>query len=409
MLGAGHKNAILRRKGGIVTTAADPDHRESSLMKALEYCLKDFSTDERALAEGSAWDGKSIQVETSRLPLPSLVFICMVMIKGYSYWGKDEKLLWTIPFRYKDCSLLLSHRKFGLELLSNSTTPPSQGLVDRIIKQLNKAVKITDKLMQPHADKQVKAGNVTVVNSYHKLNMMYRFFRRKAKERFRRATSAPTSLEPSKTGHISPLINWRVQHEREGAYYSAAMIDAFFSRLEHVLVLVLPFVGFDPVHEDLVAFISSSWNNKFKRIFDIEHNQLAKSLYDQLDSAREKYRNPITHGYFEKSGASLYFHIPNLGAIPVRLSKFREGLHYSFLPISETSLEEVCYLFDRVDVLLRSGMAGKGFVFAKTGLNIAFDDNSLAEYRSACSSKRSLRNLIDREAQWDAIASNMDW
>ncbi len=263
--------------------------------------------------------------------------------------------------------------------------------------------------MQPYADKQVKAGNVTVVNSYHKLNMMYRFFRRKAKESFRRASRAPTSLEPGKTGLIAPLMNWRGQHEREGAYYSAAMIDAFFSRLEHVLVLILPFVGFDPVHQDLVAFISSAWSDKFKRIFDIEHNRLAKSLYDQLDSIREKYRNPITHGYFEKAGASLYFHIPNLGAIPVRLSKFREGLHYSFLPITESSLEEVCCLFDKVDALFKSGMAGKGFLFAKTGLDIAFDGNSLAEYHSACSSKKSLRDFIYRQAHEDTIVSNMDW
>lgn len=392
-----------------MTTGAATDPRELRLIKALDYCLKEFDTDMRAFAKGSAWDGKPIEVAPSRLPLSSLVFICLVMIKGYRYWGKDEKLLWTIPFKYKSYSLLLSHRKFGLELLSNSATPPSQEMVEEILKQLNKAIKITDKLMQPYADEQVKAGNVTVVNSYHKLNMMYRFFRRKAKEHFRRASRAPTSLEPSRTGHIAPLINWRGQHEREGAYYSIAMIDAFFSRLEHMLVLILPFVGFDPVHEDLVAFISSAWSDKFKRIFDVGHNRRAKSLYDQLDSIREKYRNPVTHGYFEKAGASLYFHFPNLGAIPVRLSKFREGLHYSFLPITETSFEEVCQLFDKVDILLKSGMAGKGFLFAKTGLNVAFDGNSIAEYRLACSSEKSLRQFIDRVAHWDTIVSNMDW
>ncbi len=239
----------------ITGTATNP--RELKLMKALDYCLKDFATDETALANGSAWDGYPVEVEASQLPLASLVYICFVIIKDYRYWGKDEKLLWTIPFRYKSYSMLLSHRKFGLELLSNSTTPPSRGLVEEVLKRLNKAINITDKLLQPYADGQVKAGNVTVVNSYHKLNMMYRFFQRKARERFRRASRAPTSLQPSKTGHIAPLVNWRAQHEREGAYYSTAMIDAFFSRLEHVLVLILPFVGFDPVHEDLVAFISS--------------------------------------------------------------------------------------------------------------------------------------------------------
>ena len=93
----------------------------------------------------------------------------------------------------------------------------------------------------------------------------------------------------------------------------------------------------------------------------------------------------------------------------VGLTKFREGLHYSFLPITEASLEEVCCLFGKVDILFKSGMAGKGFLLANTGLHIAFDDNSLAEYHSACSSKKSLRDFIDRQAYWDTIVSNIDW
>ncbi len=379
------------------------------LMKALDYCLKEFDADKGALTKGSAWDGKRIEVKQDQLPLSSLVFICLVMFKGYGYWGKGEKLLWTIPFKYKSYPLLLSHRKFGLQILSNYGTTPPQALVKEMLKQLNKAIRITQKLVQPYADQQVKAGNVTIVNSYHKLNMMYRFFRRKAKERFRRAGRAPASLVPGESGLIAPLLNWRVKHEHEGAYYATAMIDAFFSRLEHVLVIILPFVGFDPVRDDLVAFISSGWKDKFKRIFDVKHNRLAKSLYDQLDSIRERYRNPVTHGYFEKAGASLYFHVPGLYAVPVRLSKFREGLHYSFFPITEASLDELCCVFDKTDTLFKSGAPGKGFLFARSGLNIAFDVNSVAEIHKACSSNKSLKEYIELRAYWDTIAINMDW
>lgn len=385
------------------------DPRELRLMKALDYCLKEFEADKGAFTSGSAWDGKPIEVKQDQLPLSSLVFICLVMFKGYRYWGKEEKLLWTIPFKYKSYPLLLSYRKFGLQILSNSGTAPPQALVKEMLKQLNKAIKVTEKLVQPYADQQVKAGNVTIANSYHKLNMMYRFFRRKAKERFRRAGCAPASLTPSKTGLIAPLLNWRVKHEHEGVYYATAMIDAFFSRLEHVLVLVLPFVGFDPVREDLVAFISSSWKDKFKRVFDVQRDRLAKSLYDQLDSIRERYRNPLTHGYFEKAGASLYFHIPGLYAVPVRLSKFREGLHYSFFPITAASLDEVCRVFDKTDTLLKSGALGKGFLFAKTGLDVAFDVNSMAKLHTACSSNKSLKEYIEWRTHWDTIFTNMDW
>ena len=385
------------------------DPGELRLMKALDYCLGEFEADEGAFSSGSAWDGDPIEVKRDRLPLSSLAFICLVILKGYMYWGKDEKLLWTIPFKYRSYPLLLSHRKFGLQVLSNSGATPPDVLVEQMLKQLNKATKVTEKLVQPYADQQVKAGNVTIANSYHKLDMMYRFFRRKAKECFRRAGSAPPSSAGGRTGPIAPLLNWRVKHEHEGVYYSTAMIDAFFSRLEHVLVLVLPFVGFDPLSEDLVAVISSSWRDKFKRVFDVQHDRLAKSLYDQLDSIRERFRNPLTHGYFEKAGASLYFHMPGLYAVPVRLSKFREGLHYSFFPITAASLDEVCRVFDKTDALFRSGAPGKGFLFAKSGLDVAFDASSRAEHRTACSSNRSLRKYIEHMTYRDTIFTNMDW
>lgn len=385
------------------------DSRDLRLMKALDYSLEGFEADTGAFTSGSAWDGEPIEVEQDQLPLSSLAFVCLAILKGYKYWGKSEKLLWTIPFRYKSYPLLLSHRKFGLQILSNSIIAPPKALVEEVVKQLNKATEVTEKLVQPYADQQVKAGNVTIVNSYHRLDMMYRFFRRKAKERFRRAGCVPASLASSKASLTAPLLNWRVKHEHEGVYYATAMIDAYFSRLEHMLVLVLPFVGFDPVCENLVAFISSSWREKFKRVLAVQHDRLAKSSYDELHSIRERYRNPLAHGYFEKAGASLYFHLPGLYAVPVRLSRFRDGLHYSFFPITAASLDEVCRVFDRADRMLKRGAPGKGFLFAKSGLDVAFDVNSRARLQAACSSDKSLKEYIEWRAHADTIFTNMDW
>ena len=59
------------------------DPRELGLMKALDYCLGEFDADKGAFTKGSAWDGEPIEVNQAQLPLPSLVFICLVMFRGY--------------------------------------------------------------------------------------------------------------------------------------------------------------------------------------------------------------------------------------------------------------------------------------------------------------------------------------
>lgn len=76
------------------------------------------------------------------------------------------------------------------------------------------------------------------------------------------------------------------QGEREDFYYKVAMIDAYFSRLEHLLVLLLPFTNFTAAGEALLKFIGTNGDGKFKTISDIATNPAAKSLYDRLKLRR---------------------------------------------------------------------------------------------------------------------------
>lgn len=39
-------------------------------------------------------------------------------------------------------------------------------------------------------------------------------------------------------------------------------------------------------------FVGSTWETKFKQIFDIERSSFEKKLYDELVNAKEAFRNP---------------------------------------------------------------------------------------------------------------------
>lgn len=66
--------------------------------------------------------------------------------------------------------------------------------------------------------------------------------------------------------------NHEMRHRHDGFYFSTAMIDAFFSRLEHQLVLLLAFRGQPLASGILKAFLSLPWDEKIKSLIDVEAN-----------------------------------------------------------------------------------------------------------------------------------------
>ncbi|MFC1956944.1 hypothetical protein ACFLVY_01430 [Chloroflexota bacterium] len=376
--------------------------------EALNHCLKHFELDEEALKKGDWGKENPVKLPPDNLPLPPLVFLCFVALKGFGYWGKAEKVFWKIPIKYKSLPFLLSHRKFGFRVHRKGEVDYPENIVDAMIKDLNKAIRVADRMIQPFAEQQVRSGNVTVANHYIKLDMMYRFFRDKARRCFSRPAPKPEITGRDKDGTPIAWSHDPYKYEREGFYNSIGMVDAFFSRLEHVLILVLPFIGFDPATEDLAQIMSANWADKYKRVFDLAANAKAKTLLEKLIFIKEKYRNAIIHGYFEKKGASLFFHIPPY-AVPVLLSRFRNSVQYSFLPITTMSYEEICSIFDEVDSLLKEGTTKYGVRFAESGLDLPFDAKSISRYHAAQESDEAFESFVEFVGYWSDLSVNMDW
>ena len=388
------------------------EKKMKALEKSFNYCLKDFRSDKDALA-GSRYDTgitwRKIDIDRSISPLPYMVFVCLVVIQDFDYWGQGEKVLWEIPIKYKSYSFNLALRKFGLSLACRDDYPP-ESMVMEMLKQLDKAIRISDKLLQPYAQNQVKNGNVTMANRYIRLNMRYQFFRKKSKEIYSRIDKKQKAMKKGADFHsVTKMISYKNKSEREAAYYTIAMLDSYFSRLEHLLVLILPFLGFDHTKDNLVQLMSSTWSYKYKRVFKLRDDKKAKNLYERLASVKEKYRNTITHGDFEKGGASLYFHLIEFGAIPVRMSGFKDSIYYSFLPITLDSYKQICDLLDEVDDLLITGKTKYGVMFAKSGLDVAFDEKSLSAYSKAMKSDDKFKSLIEEISYEDNKFTNMDF
>lgn len=183
-----------------------------------------------------------------------------------------------------------------------------------------------------------------------------------------------------------------------------------YSLLEHLLILLFAFARYDPKTDDLVRFITGSWGQKFKRVFDVVHDPVAKKAFDSLVGLKDRLRNPLSHGGVEAEGKhTLHFHVPDVGAVPLSVSRYKDSIHYTMIPIGSRSFEEICGVLDDVDTFFENGPLRLGFAYVRSGLDVAFDSDSLRDYSRASASDEEMEEFIEYTVWHYDQAANMDW
>lgn len=334
-----------------------------------------------------------------------MVFITLVCGLGFSYVMKPfEKTLWSISVIFKGLSLRIEDAKFGLKFAG-----PDGAISDTVVTELSRLLergfRVAERFVQPFLTDQINKGFVTVHNRFTTLDDRYRFLREQAEVSF--SNSDTTSITATDLQTRVAEYNYRIRREREGFFLGIAAVDAYFSRLEHFLVLALPFCDFDPQNDNLVSFLTENWSDKFKRVVPLNNDITAHKLYQRLRVVKQRYRNKFAHGWFEKGASSLYVHFPPIGAIPAELSS-RENVVLQFRPLTAPTFAGICELLDEVDSYFSNGRLRLAVKYAEAGLDVAFDPKSIAKYKSALNDEDS-EGFIEAEAYFQDQFTNMDW
>jgi hypothetical protein len=340
-------------------------------------------------------------------PIPVLLRHALTLI-GISHQGPGEKVAWWVIFAYRGYPCELAHQKFGLRLRIGGDLSEDQAgdLLNEIRKKLGSAVKIVEGLLAETASDTLNAGHVTVVNQHHNLRQAYDYFRR-------RATNPDVIDDVSESGTnesgswSSFLLGENVM--AMNAFHDlVAAISAFVSSLEHDLVLALPFLDFDPIEDDLTQIIGDRWGEKWRRVVGHSDSEAVR-LRERLTTVVERWRNPYSHGGFEKGhGATLYLHTPGLGALPIGLSGIRDSPLFSFHAASDTDIEGVFALFDEIDAHL-SKTIPHAMEWIDSGLNVRFDAVLMAQVVDCIDSEGTLKGLIDEHGREADMIANMDY
>lgn len=371
----------------------------TAVRRSLRNLSIDLGTD-----DPTRWTLVEQPINPNEIPVPGLALFVLRDLLGAHWTGREEKTAWTVYCRYREVPITLSLRKFGLRLGSPEPTPIDRtGLLD----ELSRAINAAEPTLSRIAEAQMADGRVTLANHFHQLDMRYAFFRRKGEE----ALAVRIEKEGEDLRAAVEAINRDIRRRQEVGYYATAAADAYFSRLEHILVLLAVLLGMSPKGGNLKRLIGMNWGPKFKTVFDLAADRPAKLVYDKLLKLKDGLRNPQSHGGFEHGVGSLFFHLPGNSALPATLSGVTDSYHFRFGPwgMDTDDQAQVYEALDACEAFLESERTRRAYEIIRSGLTFAFDDESLKAYQTAMASDADLDAFLRYESQRQDDAHNMDW
>lgn len=313
-----------------------------------------------------------------------------------------DKIRWAIRATYRDSPIVLEDRKLGFLVGFPEAMDPNHR--EELIKRLEGAMHIAVRYLREVAKDRVAEGAVTIENRFKQHDDRYRYFRRRARESY---DSKPPPPESGESNYWKWTRSFDHIPEWEGGHNSVAMINEYFSRFEHLAILLLPSVlTFEPSGGHLRDLINANWSEKFAALFDLNSEHEAKKLYDRLYELKEALRNPLAHGGFLKDAASMWVHLESIGALPMNFFSHDS----KFECIQSDDYEKICALFDEVDSFIEAHpVLGCGMVTVKGHMDAHFDKVSIDKLRKRIFASKAMgtRKPVESYVDWQVGIAEM--
>jgi hypothetical protein len=276
-------------------------------------------------------------------------------------------------------------------------------VAEQITKALSRATRVAERrIFRSFAESQMHAGKVTVLNQSRRLRQMYGYFREGAEAAYAGCGRLPERT-PDGWTRIMPK-------EQEAFYNTFAMVTAYFSWLEHILVLAHPFVTGAAPESAIRDFARLRWRDKFKRLLPLRDRPVMRA-YNRLVDLSEDYRNPWAHGALDPRHGAIAFHLPGFGAVPAGIRPSDFSAVFYRVPFGEDGFNRAVTELEAVDRFLHEHAATRlAMRWIESGLDVAFDSESRVEYAAASSEDlEAFEEFIQYSAHMADQHDNMEW
>jgi len=394
-------------------TALQPDPETERILR---HIMSDFAPDDLE----RPWTGGEVRmpVKSEEFPVPELARAALAWV-GFVDQRWDEKTAWRVGGVFCNTNVSFALTKFGLKFMAETDhalapledparppvkLPPGVTTSTRVdmaqepdlvtlfhdfMAALRKAARVFDRrVLSRLVDDQVTAGNVTLLNQSGRLRGAHEFFRWQAQAfidghgdpEIRQDMLTIAQLAAGGTrGQSSFVLPWFA--DTNVGFCLNAMSTAYFSWLEHILVLALPFTSWEPADRRVTDLIGDSWADKWRYVIGSDTPDAKKTL-ETLTKAAEQFRNLDAHGGFGKKEQSLLVHTP-IGALPARLTEGADAIRASVISEAPGTFPEACAVFDEVDTFLRTGPLRLAMTWIDGGMQVPFNEAQRQAVRDA--------------------------
>lgn len=335
----------------------------------------------------------TVRLSTEQFPVLELLPFALGLVQYHVVWHRDDKVRWTVYGSFEGSAFCIELRKMGA--FFEFSPEIEAGKQKRTAGQLHCMLAAIQNDLKKLAMHQIDDGEVLIVNRYWEFNDRYEFFRKQTTEAY---TNNDFVADPNddQLNQSMKAIMHDPKISRDGFYFTVAMVDVFFSRMEHLLLLHFAFLSRCAGEGDLARFMTLPWKHRFKELVDIDRDDKSRKCWSDLIRLKETIRNPFAHGGSENDGSSLMVQLPYVGPVPASLNGFKESPRASgWLPVEQGDFEKICLLCDQIDEMMRSGLLKHSFQMIEGGLDASFDAKARASYQEALASPEELEEYID--------------
>lgn len=304
-------------------------------------------------------------------------------------------------------------RRFSATRHNLSDGPDLKAFLDDFLADLSKAVRVFDKhVFSKLVKDQVSAGNVTLLNQSGRLRGAYGYFRWQAQALIDGHGDNDLRQQMAGMGFLAaggksgenffmPFVA-----DNQLGYCLTAMASAYFSWLEHVLVLALPFTDWEPEDRSITDVIGDKWSLKWSRV--VPDTPESEEAFDRLKVAVEEFRNLDAHGGFGKKERALLIHTP-VGVLPARLTEGADAVRATIIPDTPAGFPQACAVFDATDEFLRTGPLSAAMTWIEGGLQVPFNGDHRRMLKVAMSEvDEPFEETVNRYAQLEDRINNFE-
>lgn len=337
-----------------------------------------------------------------------LVFLMMVDLLEFEYFGPYEKLAYGIPVEFDGLVYSINYQKFGMRIECSEG-----GDGEKLYKRIQKGIKAAKPYFLWRAEQASTSSDLNLVSKCPDLWEKYQFLKdqsQKLLDKFEEGRDKPeVNEEFNEDGSPRFRSTTYPAYEflKQGKWTHEAAVDAFFAWCEQALVHIAILMGKLTNGKEIVELLKGEFGPKCKLVFDLSLAD-EKAAYDDILLLRNELRNFVAHGSFGKDGAAFTFHTAT-GAVPLKVLDDKARSEFSFGGTMPRDWErDYRRLNDFLDQLWKNGREpAKKYLDAgfPSILTYAVDGT----YKKAMTSETEMDGFIEYLGRMMDDAANMDF